>query len=135
MKHDRKNTIQSMSINNWHDTRNIIRKNLDELDLHSVTKTLWHSKINFFSNTLNGLLPCFFFIFRFVFWRILFLQISSIIINQTKSLKNNFFPYYVNELNNLKADIKYAKSLETFKKSIISENRKIPYFHFVIHSV
>ena len=39
-------------------------------------------------------------------------------------LKNTFSPHCVNEWNNLKADIKNIKSLNIFKKLIISEKKE-----------
>ena len=44
------------------------------------------------------------------------------------SLKNTFSPYCINEWNNLKADMRNIKSLNIFKKFIISEKRKDLYF-------
>ena len=44
-------------------------------------------------------------------------------------------PYCVNEWNNLKADIRNAKSLNIFKKLIISEKKGNPLFSVMIHSV
>ena len=46
----------------------------------------------------------------------------------TISFKNTFFPYCVNEWNNLKADIRNAKSLNVSKKLIISEKKENPLF-------
>ena len=45
--------------------------------------------------------------------------------SSTKSFKNSFLPYCVNEWNNLKADIRNTKSLNFFNKLIISGKRKI----------
>ena len=43
-------------------------------------------------------------------------------------LKIHFFPYCVNEWNNLKVGIRNAKSLNIFKKLFISEKKKNPLF-------
>ena len=48
--------------------------------------------------------------------------------SRTISFKNTFFPYCVNEWNNLKADIRNAKSLSIFKKLIISGKKENPLF-------
>ena len=42
---------------------------------------------------------------------------------RTQSFKKSFFPYCINEWNNLKADIRNAKSISIFKKLIVSEKR------------
>ena len=44
------------------------------------------------------------------------------------SLKNTFSPYCVNKWNNLKGDIRNIKSLNIFKKLIISKKKKNPLF-------
>ena len=40
---------------------------------------------------------------------------------RTKSFKKYFFPYCINEWNNLKADIRDAKSISIFKNLIVSK--------------
>ena len=40
---------------------------------------------------------------------------------RTQSFKKSFFPYCINEWNNLKADIMNAKSISIFKKLIVSK--------------
>ena len=46
-----------------------------------------------------------------------FMSIST----RTKSFKKSFFPYCIDEWNNLKADIRNAKPISIFKKSIVSK--------------
>ena len=43
------------------------------------------------------------------------------ILTRTKSFKKSFFFYYINKLNNLKADIRNTKSISIFKKLIVSK--------------
>ena len=40
---------------------------------------------------------------------------------RTKSFKKSSFPYCINEWNNLKADIRNAKSISIFKKLIVGK--------------
>ena len=47
-----------------------------------------------------------------------------------------FFPYCINEWNNLNLEIRDFRSLNIFKTSILSEKKeKIFYFQFMIHLV
>ena len=43
---------------------------------------------------------------------------------RTKSFKKSSFPYCINEWNNLKADIRNAKSISIFKKLIVSKKHE-----------
>ena len=43
---------------------------------------------------------------------------------RTKSFKKSSFPYCINEWNNLKADIRNAKSISMFKKLIVSKKHE-----------
>ena len=114
----------------------------DELGLHSVTKRQWHSKLIFFYKIVNGLLPHYLYSYlHFSSDKIYPLRsVASSkrrpFSSRTMSFKNTFFPYCINEWNNLKASIRNAESLNIFKKLIISEKkRKILYFQCMIHSV
>ena len=44
--------------------------------------------------------------------------------SRTKSFKKSFFPYCINEWNNLTAKIRNAKTINIFKKSIINEKQE-----------
>ena len=111
-----------MSSNNWHNTRNIKTTIYDELGLHSLTKRRWCSKLIFFYKIVNGLLPNYLYSYLHFSSKEIYplrsaassklRQFSS----RTISFKNTFFPYCINEWNNLKADIRNAKSLNIFKK-------------------
>ena len=91
-------------------------------------------KLIFFYKIVNGLLPDYLY---------LYLDFSSEenyplrsaassklrpFSSRTISLKNTIFPYCVNEWNNLKADKRNNKSLNIFKKLIISEKGENPLF-------
>ena len=45
-------------------------------------------------------------------------------LSSTKSFKNNFFPYCINEWNNLTVDIRNSKSVSLFKKLSKCEKKK-----------
>ena len=113
----------------------------DDLGLHSLTKRQWRSKLIFFYKIVNGLLPDYLYSYLHCSSEEIYPLRSAgssklrPFSSRTISFKNTFFPYCVNKWNNLKADIRNAKSLNIFKKLIISEKRKILYFQFTIHSV
>ena len=50
-----------------------------------------------------------------------------------KSFKNTFFPYCINEWNNLTVEIRNSRSISTLKKSINCGKKKKT--QFMIHSV
>ena len=45
-------------------------------------------------------------------------------LSRTKSFKNTFFPYCINEWNNLTVEIRNSKSVGAFKKLIKCEKKK-----------
>ena len=49
---------------------------------------------------------------------------TNVIPSWTKTFKKNFFPYCINERNNLKADVRNVISIKFFKKMIITENKE-----------
>ena len=55
--------------------------------------------------------------------------------SRTKSFKNTFFPYCINEWNNLTVKIRNSKSVSAFKKLIKCEKKKTHYSQSMIHSV
>ena len=102
----------------------------DELGLHSLTNRRWRCKHIFFYEIVNDLLPDYLYSY---------LEFSSEedyplrsaassklrpFLSRTKSFKNTFCSYWINEWNNLKADIRNAKSLNIFRKLITSEKKK-----------
>ena len=58
---------------------------------------------------------------------------------RTKSFKGIYFPYYINKWNKLKVGIRNAKSINFFKKSIVSEKKRklirlrLPFSHLNKH--
>ena len=92
----------------------------DELGLHSLTNRRSRSKLIFFYNIVNGLLPDYLYSYlHFSSEENYPLRLVDHFLNRpfssrTISFKNTFFPYCVNEWNNLKADIRNAKLLNIF---------------------
>ena len=67
------------------------------------------------------------FIFRFPLSNKLFLKISISLkpsLSRAKSFKNTFFPYCINEWNNLTVEIRNSKSVGAFKKLIKCEKKE-----------
>ena len=56
-------------------------------------------------------------------------------LSRTKSFKNTFFPYCINEWNNLTVEIRTSKPVSAFKKLIKCEKKKTLYSQSMIHSV
>ena len=102
----------------------------DELGLHSLVKRRWRNKLVFFYKTVNCLLPDYPpSDLDFPSQEIYLLRLSSVSIirplpTRTKFFKGAFFPYCINEWNKLKVGIRNAKSVNIFKKSIVSEKKK-----------
>ena len=113
----------------------------DELGLHSLIKRCWCNKLIFFYKIVNGLLPdCLYscldcpsqinYSLRSVSTSVIKPPMS-----RTKSFKNTFFPYCMNEWNNLTVEIRNSKSVSAFKKLLKCEKRKTHYSISMIHSV
>ena len=49
---------------------------------------------------------------------------TNVIHSRTKSFKKTFFPYCINEWNNLNAEVRNAKSVKFFKKMIVADNKE-----------
>ena len=102
----------------------------DELDLHSLVKRRWRNKLVFFYKIVNRLLPDYLYSYLdFPSQESYLLRSSSASIirplpTRTKSFKETFFPYCINEWNKLKVGIRNSKSINIFKKSIVSEKKK-----------
>ena len=125
----RKSSILSLLCNNRYSTRDLYRKNYDKLGLHSLAKRCWQSiEVNIFSQNCTSFtlrLPL------FISGLLLSFEISFEYCCKTLSFKNKiiqriFFScvYCINEWNNLTVEIKNAKSINIFKKSIIIEKQK-----------
>ena len=49
---------------------------------------------------------------------------ANVIPSRTKTFKKTFFPYCINEWNNLNAKVRNAKSIKFFKKMIVTDNKE-----------
>ena len=113
----------------------------DEIGLHSLVKSHWRNKLVFLYKIVNCLLPDYLYSYLdFPSQESYLLRSSSAFIirsppTRTKSFKATFFPYCINEWNKLKVGIRNAKSINIFKKSIVSEKKTTHYFVFMIHLV
>ena len=99
----------------------------DELGLHSLVKRRWRNKLVFFYKIVNRLLPDYLYSYLdFPSQESYLLRSSSISImkpfpTRTKSFKGTFFPCHINGWNKLKVRIGNDKSINIFKKSIVSK--------------
>ena len=113
----------------------------EELGLHSLVERRRCNKLIFFYKTVNGLPPDYLYSYlNFASQQNYHLRSTKAskimsISTRAKSFKKSFFPYRINEWNNLKVDVRNAKSISFFKKLIISKNMEILYFLCTIHSV
>ena len=89
----------------------------DELGLHSLIKRRWCNKLIFFDKIVNGLLP------DYLYSYLDFPSHMNYPL-RTKSFKNTFFPYCINEWNNLTVEIRKSKSVSALKKTINCEKRE-----------
>ena len=100
----------------------------DELGLHSLIKRRWCNKLIFFYKIVNGLLPGYLYSYLDFPSQINYSlrSVSASVIkpflSRTKSFKNTFFPYCINEWNNLTAEIRNSKSVSAFKKLNAKKN-------------
>ena len=49
---------------------------------------------------------------------------ANVIPSRTRTFKKTFFPYCINEWNNLNAKVRNAKSIKFFKKMIVTDNKE-----------
>ena len=102
----------------------------DELSLHSLIKRRWCNKLIFFYKMVNGLLPdylysCLDFPSQINYsLRSVSTSVIKPPMSRTKSFKNTFFPYCINEWNNLTVEIRNSKSVSAFKKIIKCEEKE-----------
>ena len=103
----------------------------DELGLHSLVKRHWRNKLVFFYKIVDRLLPDYLYSYLdFPSQKSYLLKWSSASIisslpTRTKSFKGTFFLYCINEWDKRKVRIRNAKSINIFKKSIVSEKKKL----------
>ena len=99
----------------------------EELGLHSLVERRRRNKLIFFYKIVNGLLPDYLYSYlNFASQQNYLLRSAEAskimpISARTKSFKKSFFPYCINEWNNLKVDIRNSKSFSIFKKLIVSK--------------
>ena len=111
----------------------------EELGLHSLVERRRRNKLIFFYKIVNGLLPDYLYSYlNFASqqnYPLRSAKASKImpISTRTKSFKKSFFPYCINVWNNLKADIRNAKSISIFKKLIVSK-KTWKFFIFYVRS-
>ena len=93
----------------------------------SLSKRCWYNKLIFFDKIVNGILPDYLHscIEFFSQNKYPLRSVSSgklkCILTRTKSFSKTFFPYCIDEWNKLNPEIRNAKSIYTFKKSIVTE--------------
>ena len=107
----------------------------DELYLHCLAKKRWRSKLIFFYKIVNHLLPDYLYSYLDFYsqenyhLRSALTSAIRLFPSRTKSFKKSFFPYCINEWNNLTDKIRNTTSINIFKKSVINEKQV-----FTIHS-
>ena len=106
----------------------------DELGPRLLSKRRWHNKLFFFYRVLNGLLPKYLYLYL-TFptqencpLRSALTKKTNVIPSRTRTFKKTFFPYGINEWNNLKAKVTNAKSIKFFKKMIVTDNKENCFF-------
>ena len=110
-----------------------------ELGLYSLRKRRWRSKLIFFFKIINGMLPDYLYSYlEFPSQEKYPLRSASANIilpipTRTKTFKNTFFPFCINEWNNLAKETRNAKSINIFKK-LISKEKKRKFFVFHLRS-
>ena len=99
----------------------------DELGLISLKERRWYNKLIFFYKIVNGLLPKYLQSFLETYSQKTYSLRSQSsdklksIPCRTKTFKNTFSPYCIDEWNNLDKEIRNAKSLYKFKKFFKTE--------------
>ena len=100
------------------------------MGLHSPIKRRWCNKLIFFYKIVIGLLPDYLYSYLDFSSQINYpsrsvsASVIKPLLSRTKSFKNTFFPYYINEWNNLTVEIRNSKLISTLKKSIKCEKQE-----------
>ena len=102
----------------------------DELDVYSLAKRRWRSKLIFFYKIINGMLPDY--LYSYLEFpsqdnyplRSASKAIICSIPTRKKTFKNTFLPFCINEWNNLATETSNAKSINIFKKLILKEKKE-----------
>ena len=106
------------------------QKNYDELGLHTLIERRWRSKLTFFYKIVNGLLPGYLYLYlKFPSQDNYPLRSASTtkiypIPSRSKAFRKTFFPYFINELNKLKPEVRNAEQIGVFKKMINTEKKE-----------
>ena len=96
------------------------QKNYDESSLHTLIKRPWRSKLTFLYKIVNGLLSEYLNLYLKLpsEKNYLLRSASPVKINtipsRTKSFRKSFFPYCLNEWNNLKPEFRIPKQMGVF---------------------
>ena len=102
----------------------------DELALHSLVKRRWRNKLVFFYKIVNRLQPDYLYSYldipfsRKLFTKIIISLYYKTTSNKNKIIQRNIFPYCKNEWNKLRIGIRNVKSVNIFKKSIVSGKKE-----------
>ena len=100
------------------------------MGLYSLAKRRWRSKLIFFYKIINGMLPDYLYSYlEFPSQDNYPLRSASKIIirpipTRTKTFKNTFLPFCINEWNNLATDTRNAKSINIFKILVLKEKKE-----------
>ena len=100
------------------------------MDLYSLAKRRWRSKLIFFYKIINGMLP--YYLYSYLEFpsqdnyplRSASKTIIRPIPTRTKTFKNTFLPFCINEWNNLATETRNAKSINIFKKLMLKEKKE-----------
>ena len=99
-----------------------------QLGLHSLSKRRWRNILIFLYKILNGLLP------KYLHSYLIFptqesyplksalTNKTNVIPSRTKTFKKAFFPYCINEWNNLNAEVR--NTIKFFKKMIVTDKKE-----------
>ena len=107
----------------------------DELGLQSLAIKRWRSKLIFFHKIVKHLLPDYVYSYLDFYsqenYHLRSASTSAIgpFPSRTKSFKKSFFPYCINDWNNLTVEIRNAKSINIFKKTVINEKQENSLFN------
>ena len=102
----------------------------DKLGLYSLAKRRWRSKLIFFYKIINGMLPDYLYLYlEFPSQDNYPLRSASKTIirpipTRSKTFKNTFLQFCINEWNNLAIETRNAKSINIFKKLILKKKKK-----------